>query len=188
MTDYADVVAVVNTNEALTAIWHVDIQPATALSRLCGAWVTSDNNVVRNVVAARLILPVGGCLPNALTDLVAISAGVVDVTATLEAISARINELDAAHRASKTDTGQRRAPITWPTLPLALDWAAPPAPPAGVVDDPFVSATIGLARWVADLAEVWEAVEITRLSRKHLVGNERTALPLPVACIEATPA
>jgi hypothetical protein len=81
-----------------------------------------------------------------------------------------------------------RAPIEWPRLPQPLDWASPPAPPEGVVDDPFVASTIGVAHWVADLADAWSAVETKRLSREHLSAGDTVPRPLPVVLVETSPA
>ena len=73
---------------------------------------------------SRVILPFGGQLDAKATELTQAAAGVVDVAATLDAISDLIAELDEKHRASKTAAGNPRAPIRWPDLPQPLDWAA----------------------------------------------------------------
>ena len=185
----SSVVAVVNGDGDRTAVWHVDIgAPMPQMSRLCGAWVTDGDRPASAVVAVRLFFPVGGQVPDAVADLVPASAGSLDMTATLAAISKRIDELDARHKASKTKAGKPHAPITWPELPKALNWASPPAPPAGVVGDPFVAGTIGVAHWVADLADAWSAVETKRLSREHLAAGDTQPRPLPVVLVKAIPA
>jgi hypothetical protein len=67
--NHADVVAILNTDGDTTAVWHVDISPVAPLSRLCGAWV-ADDDTLHQVVAERLLLPVGDELPAAVVDLV----------------------------------------------------------------------------------------------------------------------
>ncbi|BBZ43922.1 hypothetical protein MPRM_12030 [Mycobacterium parmense] len=177
----ADVIAVFRYREGGSAIWHVDISPSTPLTRLCGAWVTGDACTLRNVLAARLLLPFGGRLITDATELADRTVGIVDPNATLANTRDRISELDALHRDSKTAAGQPRAPIIWPALPQPLDWAALPPPPRGVNPDPFVAETIAVARWFAELAEVWSKVEVARTSRQHLACGDLTPQPLPVA-------
>jgi hypothetical protein len=177
----ADVIAVFRYGEGASAVWHVDISPSTPLARLCGAWVAGDANTLRSVLAARLLLPFGGRLDKEAVLLADRAVGIVDPNATLASISNTISGLDALHRDSKTAAGNARAPITWPTLPQSLDWAALPSPPRGVNPDPFVSETIAVARWLADLAEVWSAIEVARTSRQHLAGGDLTHRPLPTA-------
>jgi hypothetical protein len=181
----ADVIAVFRYGEGASAVWHVDISPSTLLARLCGAWVAGDANTLRSVLAARLLLPFGGRLDKEAVLLADRAVGIVDPNATLASISNTISGLDALHRDSKTAAGNARAPITWPTLPQSLDWAAIPSPPRGVNPDPFVSETIAVARWLADLAEVWSAIEVARTSRQHLAGGDLTHRPLPTALVPA---
>jgi hypothetical protein len=186
----ADVVAVINAEADINAdaeriaIWHVVVSPSYPMGRLSGAWV----HAAADLVATRLILPFGGQLPDALTYLASASAGVIDVPATIAAISERIAKLDKLHESSRNAAGKNRAPIDWPPLPPPLDWASPPSPPAGVVDDPFIASTIGVARWVADLADTWSAIETKRLSRAHLAAGDTHPQALPVVLVETVPA
>jgi len=73
-------------------------------------------------------------------------------------------------------------------LPAPLDWTSPPSPPSGAVDDPFIASTIGVARWVADLADAWSAIETKRRSREHLAAGDTQLQPLPVVLAKAMPA
>jgi hypothetical protein len=180
----ADVVAIVNAIGDRIAVWHVVVDPTYPMGRLCGAW----EHASPDLVATRLILPFGGQLPDALAHLASASAGVIDVSATLAATSDWISELDALHESSRAGAAKGRAPIEWPRLPQPLDWASPPAPPVRVVDDPFVASTIGVAYWVADLADAWSAVETKRLSREHLSTGDTVPRPLPVVLVETLPA
>ena len=116
------------------------------------------------------------------------SAGVIDPNATRGAIAARISELEVLHTSSPTKAGKPRAPIPWPRLPARLDWDDLPHPPRGVVEDPLMSQTIAVARWVADLATVWSNVETNRLSREHLAGEESVAQAMPVVLTAGKPA
>jgi hypothetical protein len=180
----ADVVAVVNADGDRIAIWHVVVSPSYPLSRLSGAWIHASTGLV----GTRLILPFGGQLPDALTYLASASAGVVDMSATLAAVSESVAKLDALHESSRNGVGKSRAPIEWPALPLPLDWTSPPWPLNGVVDEPFIASTVGVARWVADLADAWSAIETKRLSREHLAAGDTQPRPLPVVLVEAMPA
>jgi hypothetical protein len=175
----ADVVAVVNADGERAAIWHVVVSPSYPLSRLSGAW----EHASADLVATRLILPFGGQLPHALTHLASASAGVIDVSATFAAISDRIAKLVTLHESSRNALGKSRAPIDWPPLPPALDWTSPPPPPARVVDDQFIASTIGVARWVGDLADAWSAIETKRLSREHLGEGDTQPRSLPIVLV-----
>lgn len=177
----ADVIAVFRYQGDASAVWHVDISPSTPLARLCGAWVTDDAHILSNVLAARLLLPFGGHLDAESMALADRTVGTVDPNATLDTIRNTIAKLDALHSDSRTATGHARAPINWPALPRPLDWAALPPPPRGVNPDPFVAETLAVARWLADLADAWSAVEVLRTSKKHLSGGDTTARPLPAA-------
>jgi hypothetical protein len=185
MAQSADVIALLRYREGASAVWHVDINPSTPLARLCGAWVTGDADTLRSVLAARLLLPFGGHLDPEAALLADRAVGIVDPNATLASIGNRISELDALHSESKTAAGKARAPVDWPKLPEPLDWAALPSPPRGVNPDPFVAETLAVARWLAELAEVWSAVEVARTSRQHLAGGDLTTQPLPVALAPA---
>jgi hypothetical protein len=154
------------------------------MSRLSGAWTHASTALV----ATRLLLPFGGQLPDALVHLAPASAGVIDVSATAAAISDRIAKLATLHESSRNALGKSRTPIDWPPLPPPLDWTSPPSPPTGVFDDPFIASTIGVARWVADLADTWSAIETKRLSREHLAEGDTQPRPLPAVLIETVPA
>ncbi|WP_139829779.1 hypothetical protein [Mycobacterium gastri] len=181
----ADVIALFRYREGVSAVWHVDVSPSTPLTRLCGAWVTSDAYTLRSVLAARLLLPFGGRLDAEATVLADRTVAIVDPNATLATIRNRISELDGLHRGSKTAAGHARAPIVWPALPQPLDWAVLPSPPRGVNPDPFVAEMLAVARWLADVADVWSAVEVARTSRQHLASGDTTPRPLPVALAPA---
>lgn len=181
----ADVIAVFRYREYASAVWHVDISPSTPLMRLCGAWVTGDARTLRSVLTARLLLPFGGRLNPEALALADRTVGTVDPNATLATVHNTISELDALHRHSTTAAGHARAPINWPALPQPLEWAALPSLPRGVNPEPFVAETLAVARWLADLAEVWSAVEVARTSRKHLACGDITPRPLPVAVASA---
>jgi hypothetical protein len=185
MAQSADLVALFRYGEAASAVWHVDISPSTPLPRLCGAWVTGDAHTLRSVLAARLLLPFGGRLDAEAALLADRAVGIVDPNATLVSVGNSISELDALHRESKTSAGKARAPISWPKLPRPLDWAALPSPPRGVNPDQFVAETLAVAGWLAELAEVWSAVEVARTSRQHLAGGDLTPQPLPVVLTPA---
>jgi hypothetical protein len=180
MPDTADLIAIVRSGESASAVWHVDVAPSTPLMRLCGAWVSDEVDVLRNVTSARIVLPFGGRLDKAAMDFTSTALGAVDLNDTLTMISEVITDLDRRHRASKTAAGNPRAPIKWPTLPEPLDWTALPPAPRGVNPEPFVAEMIAVARWVADLAESWSSVETTRTSKEHLADGDLAPRLLPV--------
>lgn len=180
MPDTADLLAIVRSGRKQSAVWHVDVAPSTPLMRLCGAWVTDDLGVLRNVVTARIVVPFGGRLDAEAAEFASTAAGVVDLDMTLALIGEVIAELDEKHHAAKTAAGNARAPIKWPDLPAPLDWQALPMAPRGVNPDPFVSELVAVANWVAGLAEAWSRVETLRASREHLACGDRTTRLLPV--------
>ena len=176
-------VAVINADASSVAIWHVAVEPVAQTARLCGAWVTDDFEVQRKVVAARLAVVIGDKSAKAVKALLAHTRGRIDLPATLTAITDHTNSLDALHADSRTVKGNQRAPITWPTIPKAPDWAAQPAVPTGVVDVPLITSTVVTAHWLADLADVWSAIETLRTSRPHLSQCDPAALPVPFALV-----
>jgi len=177
MTVGADVIALINSQGDRNAIWHVVIDPAWPMSRLCGAWV---DVVAPALYVQRYLLPFGEHLPDDMTQLEAHGAGMFDPNATRDSVVRRIAELDAQHKDSPTKSGTDRAPVPWPQIPERLDWANLPDPPRGVADDPLTSETIAVARWLSDLATAWAGVEALRLSRTHLSDGESKPRPLPV--------
>lgn len=172
-----DVVAIISADKQRTAIWHVVLSPDYPMGRLCGAWI---DVIAPALIAGRLLLPWDGHLPGQLVELSALAAGVFDPHAVLDTVAGEIAALDALHRASPRKDGKPREPVNWPRLPAPLVWSNPPQPPRGVAGDPLTSRTIGLANWVARLADAWAAVEVIRLSREYLAaGGTKTPRPMP---------
>ncbi len=180
MPEAADLIAIVRYGQDASAVWHVDVAPSTPIARLCGAWVTDDVDVLRKLVAARVIQPFGGELEDAATEFADFAAGVVDLNVTLSIMRDVIAALDKKHCASKTAAGNPRAPIGWPELPEPLDWTALPAPPRGVNPEPFVAEMVSVARWVALMADAWSRIETIRTSKKHLADGDTAPRLLPV--------
>jgi len=176
-------VAVINSGEGRTAVWHVYVgPPMQQMSRLCGSWVTADDAVVPDVLAGRPVFPVRDRFPGHAEALRPATAGLIDLAGTYANIEAWIAEQNRLHAESRTDKGNKRAPISWPALLAPLDWDALPPPLPGVVDDPLIADTIVAANWLAGLAEAWAAIETTRLSREHLrTAGDRNPRPLPLA-------
>lgn len=172
--------AVVNADQGRVAIWHVATEPIAQTSRLCGAWVTDDSEVQRKVVTARAVVVFGDELTQPVKPLLQHAAGTIDIKATLAAIEQHIFVVNGVHAESRTDKGNPRAPIPWPVLPAMLDWAQLPPVSNGVVNDPLIRSTIAVARWIADLADIWSAIETTRTARAHLCRESPTPLPLPL--------
>lgn len=175
-------VAVINSDRARTAIWHVDVGPGLSqMGRLCGAWVTNNNAVDPQVLIGRPVFPIGAIVPSHIEPLLAGGPGLVDVRATLDDIQQWIAAQNKIHTASRTEKGNARAPIVWEPLPAPLEWAALPAPPTGVVDDELIADTIVAASWLGHLAAAWAAIETNRLSRRHLQAGDFGPRPLPLA-------
>jgi hypothetical protein len=107
MPQTADLIAIVRQGNESSAVWHVDVAPSTPLMRLCGAWVTDDASVLRNVVASRVVLPFGGQLDGVAIEIAKDAVGVVDLNTTLTTISEVIADLDEKHRASKRPLASR---------------------------------------------------------------------------------
>lgn len=177
MTTNADVVALINKHGDHFAIWHVVIDPSWPMGRLCGAWV---DTLAPALYQQRYLLPFADRLPNDLAHLTTHSAGTLDANSTREEIASVIAKLDARHRESLTKSGKPRATIAWPRLPAPLDWSNLPAAPRGVADDPLTSETIAVAVWVAQLADAWSSIEVTRLSRDYLADGDVASRPMPV--------
>lgn len=172
-------VAVVNGDTDMMAIWHVAAEPVVQTARLCGAWVTEDVGIQRSVVGARKVVVLGDPPSESIRVLLTGAQGVVDLKATLVAIEQRIEALDAIHRDSLTPKGTRRAPISWPALCQLPDSERPSPVPVGVVENPLIRSTIGMARWLAGLADIWSDIETLRTSKAHLSTDAPSPLPLP---------
>ncbi len=175
-------IALVNGDEQRTAVWHVDINSDLRnMSRLGGAWVTDNDNLNPLVLTGRHVFLFADAIPSAAEPWV---QSVIDVSATLTNISEWVAEQDRIHANTPTDKGNERAPISWPKLPEPLDWNALPPPPRGVVEDKLMADAIVAAHWVAGLADAWQAVEVIRMSRKHLKGDDVETRVLPLALIQ----
>jgi hypothetical protein len=89
VTQSADLIAIIRSGETASAVWHVDVAPSTPLMRLCGAWVTKDVDVLRKILAGRVILPFGSRLEDGATDFANSAVGVVDLNVTLSSINSQ---------------------------------------------------------------------------------------------------
>ena len=107
MPEAADLIAIVRYGQDASAVWHVDVTPSTPIARLCGAWVTDDVNLLRKVVAARIIQPFGGQLEDPATEFAGFAAGVVCHAASAAAVTRVKTRADAtgANRFSLGDIG-----------------------------------------------------------------------------------
>lgn len=172
-------IALVNGDECRTAVWHVDVGPHfPGQSRPGGAWVADNESVYGQVVSGRHVFLFGDVVPQSVWPWV---GSVIDVPKALANIRDWIAEQNRIQAASRTDMGNKRAPMNWSPLPPPLDWDAVSATSTGVVDDRLVAETIVAAHWIADLAQTWQAVETLRLSRTHLKGGDVESRALPFA-------
>lgn len=157
-------------------IWHVRLQPGTGMSRMAGAWVLEApvNNDVEALVTGRRALVTANA-HKALDTLGVRVHAEIDPSATIENIEAVRDELQAAYQ----DYSKRRkltAPM-WPQIPTMLNMEAPPL----ACSDELTTAALGIARWLASVAVVWEQIERERLARYYLPGGPgQRAMPVAV--------
>lgn len=185
---------------AAVAVWHVDVGPDIGLARLCGAWLLdagTDGSQIRTLLRGRRVLATGsgaqaleskGVLR---ADGIEIGSGLeveggvtiegwVAADATAATIRDEIGALQAAFEEEQRANSPNLVPPTWPRVPGAArpdDFSA-----ADGTDDPAgTGAALTAARWLADLAEVWQKVEGQRLTRKflrELGGPHHRSLPV----------
>ncbi|GAA2057741.1 hypothetical protein GCM10009722_15990 [Williamsia deligens] len=176
--DTLSTVATVWTRNGRTAIWHTDCTVGADTNRLTGAWVDPTPELARHILYRRMLLLMPGTpaptLGDARRELV-----VFDAAATHAEIVGETDRLDDLHTATRTASGARRPPISWPEVPRMLNVTDLPAPPTGVTTDPLIADTIAVASWVAALANAWTSIENRRTGREHLRELHPTARPFP---------
>jgi hypothetical protein len=178
MNEGSSVLAVVDGADGVPVVWWVDLGPRTAgMSRLCGAWVLEGADVSKTLLsltATRAALFTADGQMILKEHDVAIDR-VLDVAATLAAVVAIRDDLQAAYAEVATTKKSLTAP-RWPTLPDPLDVETAQVPGG----DPRTSRALGIARWLNELCRAWEAVEDERLKRSYmraLGGTADRALP-----------
>jgi hypothetical protein len=165
----SEIVAVIDANEGGIIVWWANLGPSSGAvtDRLCGAWTVDPEDVdtLRSVVSGEVCLTTDAGR-EAIEQTGVVPGPPVDATATLEAMVAERDRLQAAFDA---EAGRRRSSREliapqWPDLPSPLDVNHPPpidAPPA-------VHNALSLARWLVNLAACWDGIEDQRGRRKWL--------------------
>ncbi len=192
-----DTVAIVNGDRGRTAIWHVDIGPAgMQMNRLAGAWVADNSDidgwltpnrdgVFPHLLVGRQLVPYAGTLPAAIQPYRDLLGARVDLQQTRVNVIQWRDECNERHSACLTKAGKPRMPIDWPEIPPPIEWKAMRESGHASVDDTLIAETIGLARWVGQLADAWNGIENERLARPHLCGRFPALRPMPVISPEA---
>lgn len=178
-----ELVAVVDAGPKTVTVWHVDIGGGQlGLGRLCGAWVTGDDDdgarTVELVSRERMVLATQSGV-SALDRVAARPFGFLDLAATVANIRAERDQLQHLYeqQSLKTLVAPR-----WPALPAMIDMEEPPLAPEA---SPEVAAALGVARWLEQLAKVWVEIESQRLRRPYLAeAGGLSVRPCPVTLHE----
>jgi hypothetical protein len=186
VSEGSSVLAVVDAMDAVPVVWWVDLGPRIAgMSRLCGAWVVDGDDrakTLQALTATRVALfTADGEM--ALKEHEVATERVLDLEATLAAVVAVRDELQAAYEEAATTKKNLTAP-RWPTLPEPLDVEAAHVPGG----DPRTARALGVARWLDALCGAWDAVEDERLKRSYMrpLGGPADR-PLPAVIRDASP-
>lgn len=179
------VVAVVDADESDVAIWHVDTGPDIGLNRMCGAWVLPNADSEKIVLLTRnriLISTDRG--DKVVRDAGAVTTATLDVVATVAAVAAERDMLQAEFEKKKSKT--MIAP-DWPELPEPFTFENPPT--AARADSEIIAVAFGVAEWVHELAKTWAKIEKQRLARTFLVEfGGRSPRPCPIVAADLTTA
>lgn len=166
MAHVLDIVSVVDRADDLAVVWWVDPNPPSKASEQCGAWVLpADDPRVGDLVAGRWLLatPAGAA---AVRQLGAEPRAVVDVRATVTAVTDEISRLHGLFLTEVAKPGkQTMTEPTWPVVGAPIDLARPPQADAA---EPAACTALGVARWTARLSRTWHALEEERSRRPYL--------------------
>jgi hypothetical protein len=187
MSGNSPVLAVVDATDGAPVVWWVDLGlRMSPISRMCGAWVLDGADSAQTLQALtagrRLVTTAAGA--DVLPGPPAPES--VDPAATLAAVAATVDELQAAFASAVAarKNGRSLTAPRWPALPDPLDLET--AEDAG--GEPRTRRALGIARWFERLCTAWDGVEDQRLARTYLrdLGGPATR-PLPVV-LQAAPA
>ncbi|OBK92761.1 hypothetical protein A5645_22395 [Mycobacterium asiaticum] len=175
-------IAVVNAATEKVALWHVAVDNETAgMSRMCGAWVLDDEpHKVELLTRDRYIVatPAGA---EALRSAKIKPAGMLDLTKIVDAVTAERDRLQSIYDALPTSRKKTLVAPRWPYIPFAIDLASPPM---AQVADATVAITLGVARFLEQLATAWADVERQRTARDYLTegtgGHAKGIRDLPL--------
>ncbi|MCZ2849154.1 exonuclease domain-containing protein [Modestobacter sp. VKM Ac-2978] len=182
------VLTVVDQVDNVPVVWWVDIDSRIAgMSRLCGAWVFDEDGheqTLRSLTAARAIVATKAGQTLLEGHQIA-PARILDAEATLTAVIAARDELQAVYEEAAASRRTTLTPPRWPTtLPQSLDTET--ASISG--GDPRTSRALGIARWLHALCAAWDTIEEQRLARPYMrpVGGPTTR-GLPVVYRDTWP-
>lgn len=175
MTSTARTDCVVDARGEQVIIWHVETGPDLGLSRLTGAWVfgADEQDKIELLAADRRVLatPTG----EEILDRLNLSIlGHIDPDATVKNIKKARDELQVSY-----ETHPKRKTLVAPDWPALPDTVDPQNPPSAMSDAP-TQVALAIARWLAQVAIVWEQIEGERIVRKYIPGG-RHRLPTPIA-------
>jgi hypothetical protein len=164
-----DSTAVVDAQATKVAVWHVSLgAEAVGLSRMCGAWVLDDErDKVELLTRGRFVVATPAGI-DALRSANATPSGVVDLAATVNAVAAERDRLNAIYEELPAARKKTLTPPRWPQVPAPADLADPPC--ADNVDQ-TVAAALGIARFLEELAAAWSGIESQRVARPYLTDG-----------------
>jgi DNA polymerase III subunit epsilon len=167
MNQGSSVLAVVDETDGVPVVWWVDVGPRIAgMSRLCGAWVLDGDDrepTLRALTASRAIVATASG-QSLLEGQQIVPDRIFDTEATLTAVVAVRDELQAVYQQAAAVRKSTLTPPRWPAIPERLD-AETAATPAG---DVRTSRALGIARWLHGLFIAWDTIEEQRLARPYM--------------------
>jgi hypothetical protein len=159
-------VAVVDAGPHTVTVWPVNVGTgAPGISRMSGAWVLHDEpHKVELLTRGKPVAatPAGA---EALQSASATPAGMLDLTDTVNAVTAERDRLQAIYNALPASRKKTLVAPRWPHMPPAVDLADPLR--AQTTDD-NVAAALGVARFLEQLATAWADLERQRTVRDYL--------------------
>jgi hypothetical protein len=166
-----DSIAVIDAQDATVAVWHVSVgRDAAGLSRMCGAWVLHDEpEKVELLTRGRHVVATASGA-KALQSAKATTAGMIDLTATINTVVAERDRLDGIYQELPAARRKTLTPPRWPHVPEAANFADPPR--AANFDDP-VAVALGIARVLEELATAWSGIESQRTARAYMTDATR---------------
>lgn len=170
--------AVIDEPSGKICIWHIDVGPDIGLSRLSGAWVLEpdDTDNITNLIRGRHVVLCNDT--DILTRENITTAGTVDIDATVDAVIAERDRLQARFN-SHAATHKTLVPPTWPEITHPKDIAATAPRTENIIEQ--TGDAFPLARGLNVLAQAWTQLEKQRLARPFLIepaGPNPRPLPM----------
>jgi hypothetical protein len=178
-------IAVIDASDAGIAVWHVDVGAIEALAggRLTGAWLLSSHQAaeLQSVLHGKYWLGTPAGVRAA--DAVGLTPqrGIVALGATVASVREERTSLLAAFEAEQAQRGRVKQLVDL-VLPEVAEPPEKWQPSEGAPE--AVAVAHAIARWLEQLARVWEAIESQRLARPFLRdfgGAQQRAMPVKIA-------